>query len=218
MVYIVVWKGGYDMKTHYEIFRDNLRREMNARKLSQSDVARICGASKQAVSTWMNATRAPRMDKIEILARYFGIPKSALLEEPSENIVQITGAVPVVGKIAAGAPILAQENIVDYLPVTVRHPDEYFALIVRGDSMINAGIPNGSQVLVHIQDYAENGQIVACRVNGDEATLKRFRQTGGTVLLMPENPNYEPIIVPAADFASGSAEILGVVKQVTVNI
>ena len=139
-------------------------------------------------------------------------------DNTERNIVQITGAVPVVGKIAAGAPILAQENIVDYLPVTVRHPEEYFALIVRGDSMINAGIPNGSQVLVHIQDYAENGQIVACRVNGDEATLKRFRQTGGTVLLMPENPNYEPIIVPADDFSTGQAEILGVVKQVTVNI
>lgn len=206
------------MKDYKDTFSKNLRIHMQRRRLNGSEMAQICGVSKQAVSTWLNGIKIPRMDKIEILARYFGIPKSALLEEPSENIVQITGAVPVVGKIAAGAPILADENIVDYLPVTVRHPEEYFALIVRGDSMINAGIPNGSQVLVHIQDYAENGQIVACRVNGDEATLKRFRQTGGTVLLMPENPNYEPIIVPAADFASGSAEILGVVKQVTVNI
>ena len=206
------------MKDYKDTFSKNLRIHMQHRRLNGSEVAQICGVSKQAVSTWLNGIKIPRMDKIEILARYFGIPKSALLEEPSENIVQITGAVPVVGKIAAGAPILAEENIVDYLPVTVRHPEEYFALIVRGDSMINAGIPNGSQVLVHIQDYAENGQIVACRVNGDEATLKRFRQTGGTVLLMPENPNYEPIIVPVADFASGSAEILGVVKQVTVNI
>lgn len=206
------------MKDYKDTFSKNLRIQMQNRRLNGTEISQICGVSKQAVSAWLNGIKIPRMDKIETLAQYFGIPKSALLEEPSENIVQITGAVPVVGKIAAGAPILADENIVDYLPVTVRHPEEYFALIVRGDSMINAGIPNGSQVLVHIQDYAENGQIVACRVNGDEATLKRFRQTGGTVLLMPENPNYEPIIVPVADFASGSAEILGVVKQVTVNI
>ena len=206
------------MKSHYEVFRDNLRREMNARKLSQSDIARISGASKQAVSTWMNATRAPRMDKIEILCRYFGIPKSRLLEEQTDNIIQISGAVPVMDGIAAGLPVLAQENIVDYMPVTVRHPEEYFYLIVRGDSMINAGIPNGSQVLIHMQPNADNGQIVACRVNGDEATLKRFKQVGDTVLLMPENPAYEPIIVPVSDFCTGEAEIIGVVKKVTIDV
>lgn len=206
------------MKNVQKIFSDNLRLQMSKRRLNGSEIAKICGVSKQAVSSWINCQRLPRMDKVEILCQYFGIPKSALLEEPTENIVQITGAVPVVDGIAAGLPILAQENIVDYLPVTVRHPEEYFALIVRGDSMIGAGIPDGSQVLVHIQQDADNGQIVACRVNGDEATLKRFRQTGDTVLLMPENPKYEPIIVPASQFRTGEAEILGVVKQVTVNI
>lgn len=202
-------------------FSDILRARRNALNLTLEEVGEAVGVSKTTVLRWESGEiKNLRRDKIYKLAQILGVEPSILMgwKNDSENIVQITGAVPVVGKIAAGAPILAQENIVDYLPVTVRHPEEYFALIVRGDSMINAGIPDGSQVLVHIQDYAENGQIVACRVNGDEATLKRFRQTGSTVLLMPENPNYEPIIVPADDFSTGQAEILGVVKQVTVNI
>ena len=202
-------------------FKDILKARRNALNLTLEEVGEAVGVSKTTVLRWESGEiKNLRRDKIYKLAQILGVEPSVLMgwKNDSENIVQITGAVPVVGKIAAGAPILAEENIVDYLPVTVRHPEEYFALIVRGDSMINAGIPNGSQVLVHIQDYAENGQNVACRVNGDEATLKRFRQTGDTVLLMPENPKYEPIIVPAADFTTGQAEILGVVKQVTVNI
>lgn len=206
------------MKTHYEIFRDNLRREMKARKLSQSDIARICGASKQAVSTWMNATRAPRMDKIEILCRYFGIPKSALLEEPNLTASGIHGTVPVIDGIAAGLPVLAEENIVDYMLVTVPNASEYFALVVHGESMIGAGIPNGSKVLIHIQHDAEDGQIVACRLNGEEATLKRFRRKGDFVLLIPENAAFEPILVPCSDFTNGEAEILGVVKQVIIDL
>lgn len=206
------------MKTHYEIFRDNLRREMNARKLSQADIARISGSSKQAVSTWLSATRAPRMDKIEILCRYFGIPKSALLEEPDLTSSGIHGTVPVIDGIAAGLPVLADENIVDYMLVTVPNASEYFALVVHGESMIGAGIPNGSKVLIHIQHDAEDGQIVACRLNGEEATLKRFRRKGDLVLLIPENAAFEPILVPCADFTNGEAEILGVVKQVIIDL
>ena len=84
--------------------------------------------------------------------------------------------------------------------------------------MIGAGIPDGCKVLIHIQPTAENGQIVACRVNGDEATLKRFKQKGATVFLLPENPDYEPYIVPVVDFDNGEAEILGVVKQIIKDV
>ena len=207
---------------------ERLKEALHIRHMKAIELSRLTGIDRGSISCYASGKYEPKQKAIYLMAKALNVSEAWLMgydvdmfrtpDNTERNIVQITGAVPVVGKIAAGAPILAQENIVDYLPVTVRHPEEYFALIVRGDSMINAGIPNGSQVLVHIQDYAENGQIVACRVNGDEATLKRFRQTGGTVLLMPENPNYDPIIVPIADFASGYAEILGVVKQVTVNI
>ena len=80
--------------------------------------------------------------------------------------------------------------------------------------MIGAGIQDGDLVLIRMQSSAENGQIVACQVNGDEATLKRFHQQINTVLLMPENPKYEPIIVPIADFESGRAKIIGVAIEI----
>ena len=118
--------------------------------------------------------------------------------------------IPVVGNIAAGKPILARENIIGYIPTDIKNPDEYFYLHVEGDSMINAGIENDSDVLIRSQNCAENGQIVACFANGDSATLKRFKQIGDTVVLMPENSAYEPIIVKCSDFESGYARILGV--------
>ncbi len=102
--------------------------------------------------------------------------------------------------------------------VTVPNASEHFALVVHGESMIGAGIPDGAKVLVHIQHDAEDGQIVACRVNGDEATLKRFKQKGDTVFLLAENPAYEPYIVPVKDFENGDAEILGVVRQIIIDI
>lgn len=126
--------------------------------------------------------------------------------------------VPIYGVIRAGAPLLAQEHIIGYEFTDVRNPEEYFYLKVVGDSMINAGISNGSKVLVHKQNYAEDGQIVVCLVNGDEATLKRYKDKGDMLLLMPENNAYEPIIVPKKDFGSGYAHILGVAKKVVSDL
>ena len=88
--------------------------------------------------------------------------------------------------------------------------EEYFAIRVKGDSMINAGIFNGDIAIIRPQNYADNGQIVACRVNGGKVTLKRFKQQGDTVLLLPENPKHDPLAVPCADFNKGYAEMYGV--------
>ena len=101
--------------------------------------------------------------------------------------------VPVVGNVAAGAPILAQENIDEYLTFdTGSRSGEYFALRVRGESMINAGILPGDLVVVHQQKDANNGEIVVALL-GDEATVKRLSRRNGEVWLLPENENYRPI-------------------------
>ena len=120
--------------------------------------------------------------------------------------------VPVVGRVTAGEPILAVENIEEYYPLPKDFTSyrDLFILKVKGDSMINAGITDGSSVLIHKQSCAEDGQIVACMVNGDSATLKRFKQLGETVLLIPENSKYKPIIIKSADFNTGYARICGV--------
>ncbi len=104
--------------------------------------------------------------------------------------------VPLVGRVTAGQPILALENIEETypLPAELVGRDNVFMLAVRGDSMINAGILDGDYVLVRDQDTARNGEIVVAMVGEDEATVKRFFREKDHVRLQPENDYLEPII------------------------
>ena len=122
--------------------------------------------------------------------------------------------IPILGRIHAGAPLAAVENIEGHDYADVPEGEEYFFLRVKGDSMINAGINTGDLVLVKQQSCAENGNIVVCMVNGDETTLKRYFLQGETVILQPENSDYTPVIVPRKEFDSGYARIVGVAKEV----
>ena len=101
--------------------------------------------------------------------------------------------VPIVGNVAAGSPILAEECIEDYLTFdTGGRSGEYFALRVRGESMLNAGILPGDLVVVRRQQTCNNGEIVVAMID-DEATVKRFSRQNGRVWLLPENEAYAPI-------------------------
>lgn len=103
------------------------------------------------------------------------------------------GRIPIVGNVAAGSPILAQECVEDYLTFDPNGPaEEYFALHVRGESMINAGILNGDLVVVRRQQVASSGEIVVAMID-EEATVKRFSRKDGHIWLLPENPEYAPI-------------------------
>ena len=88
--------------------------------------------------------------------------------------------------------------------------EDYFYLEVCGDSMKNCGIVDGTYVLFHKQQYAENGDIVACLVDGDSATVKRFQKQNHRIILSPENESYSPILLSPEDFEIGRARILGV--------
>lgn len=120
-------------------------------------------------------------------------PRAMTLSEPRvEGVV-----VPVLGRIAAGAPVLAAEHVEEYLTVPMGFVSgaEHFALRVQGDSMIDAGILDGDTVVVRARNSAENGDIVAVLLPGpaeDEATVKRLRRERNRVLLVPENPALEP--------------------------
>jgi len=109
--------------------------------------------------------------------------------------------VPLLGRIAAGAPVLAAENVEEYLTVPMGFADggDHFALRVAGDSMIGAGILDHDVVVVRRQDSADEGDIVAALLPGpaeDEATVKRLRRQRGRVILVPENPTLEPFEMP----------------------
>ena len=104
-------------------------------------------------------------------------------------------AVPLVGNITAGQPILAEENLEEYVPLPelMLGDGEHFILKVHGDSMIDAGILDGDYIVVRSQPEAHNGEIVAAMVDGDSATVKRFYKENGHFRLQPENPTMEPI-------------------------
>ncbi len=118
-----------------------------------------------------------------------GVSMGPVAEETDPRANQV----PVVGNVAAGSPILAQECIEDYLTFdTGGLSGEHFALRVRGESMLNAGILPGDLVVVHRQQEVRNGEIVVALFE-DEATVKTYQRKNGQVWLLPENPEYEPI-------------------------
>jgi repressor LexA len=116
-------------------------------------------------------------------------------------------SVPIVGNVAAGAPILAEQNIEDHVLLSPElAQDGFFLLRVRGDSMVNAGILDGDLVLVRPQQEAPNGSIVVALVDND-ATVKRIERGNGHVKLIAENPAYEPIV-------TSNVSLVGVVRGV----
>jgi repressor LexA len=125
----------------------------------------------------------------------------------SEGVRPRANQIPIVGNVAAGSPILAQECIEDYLTFDTDGPaEEHFALRVRGESMLGIGILPGDLVIVHRQPEANNGEIVVALFE-DEATVKTLSCENGHVWLLPQNPDYEPI-------DGTNAEIIGRVVAV----
>lgn len=125
--------------------------------------------------------------------RAMGLSFSSL--SPAENVT--LREIPVIGRVAAGTPILAEENVEETLtlPEDIAGHGDVFILRVRGESMIQAGIMNDDYIVVHKQPDANNGEIVVALIE-DEATVKRFYKENGHIRLQPENDTMEPIIVP----------------------
>jgi repressor LexA len=122
-------------------------------------------------------------------------------------------AIPLLGEIAAGSPIIAEENIEETLalPRDLVGTGTLFALRVKGDSMVGAGIMPGDLVIIRQQQTADDGTIVAALVDGEEATVKRLRRSAGGVTLEAENPAYEPI---AADDVRILGKVVAVFRRV----
>lgn len=203
-------------------FGEKLKKLRLERKMSQEQLATLLGTSKQVISRYENGQRSPKISIVQEYAEKLGVPLDYLIDNNMNEIFELVPdaipykrgrKIPIVGTIPAGSPILAIENIEGYDLADVPEDREYFFLRVKGDSMVNANIFEGDLVLVEKCPCAENGQIVACIINGEEATLKRFYRQKDTVILQPETPAYPPIIVSCKDFDAGYARILGVVRE-----
>lgn len=185
-----------------EIMAKNIQKNLDKIGKSQTDMARDLGFPEMTVSNWLNAKTYPRPDKIQMMADYFNIRRSDLIEEKDEleNLIKVPNElihIPILGEIACGNPILAQENFEGYRvePKDALPSGNLYYLKTKGDSM-EPTIPNGAWVMIREQPDVENGEIAAVLVNGDtEVTLKRVRKQGDSVVLMPDNPKYSPIII-----------------------
>ena len=132
-----------------------------------------------------------RLEEAGVIAKGAGKGRAIALTEQAQR-PQPEERIPIVGNVAAGSPILAEECIEDYLTFdTGGHGEEYFALRVRGESMLNAGILPGDLVVVRRQQTANNGEIVVALLE-DEATVKRLSRRNGKTWLLPENDDYSP--------------------------
>lgn len=168
---------------------------------SQQELAQKIGVSRSTIGMYETGEREPAFETLEALADTFNVNMATLLGQPSgsvclpKNIVPIghMPQVPLVGRIACGTPILAEENITDYVDLP-GHVRADYALTCIGDSMINAGIRDGDIVYIRQQSVVDNGQIAAVLVGDEEATLKRFYRVGDTVTLNAENPAFPPLV------------------------
>ncbi|ABG87657.1 transcriptional repressor LexA [Clostridium perfringens] len=158
-------------------------------------VREIC----QAVSLKSTSTvhgHLKRLEKKGLIYRDPTKPRALEIVELSNEEKELID-IPIVGKVTAGMPILATENIEDMfqIPINyVKHNNDLFILKVTGDSMIEAGILDGDLAIIEQKNIATNGDIVVALIE-NEATIKRFFKENGFIRLQPENKNYEPIIV-----------------------
>ena len=204
---------------------ERLEALLEAHHTSVYRLSKETGISPSTFSDWKSGRSSPKADKLRRIAEYFGISTDTLLGggagETSDLSVFLSvkakKMIPILGEIRAGEPILAQTTRIGSEFADVDSPEEYFYLQVRGDSMKDCGIVEGSLVLFRRSETAEDGDIVACLV-GDEATVKRFRRIRHKILLVPENDNYDPIILSADDFSSGEARILGIATEVKIKL
>ena len=160
------------------------------------------------------STVQSHLNKLEKLGYIRRDPTKSRTIEILDSVNEINQeiiSIPVIGQITAGEPILAQQNIEEYIPLPANlvKGNDNFILKVKGESMINAGILNKDYVIVDRSSYADNSQIVVALINGEHATVKRFFKEGNMVRLQPENEFMDPLILNEK-----SVEIIGVVKGV----
>lgn len=201
-------------------FGARLRGLMEERGLSYEQLGTLLGRNPQTLNRYVLGRREPKIGTAAAIARALGVDPLWLqgYDVPRTPSPAGGGMVPVLGTIRAGLPMAARQQAEGWAAADVSGPEDHFYLRVTGDSMVNAGIRPGDLVLIRRQDTAENGQIVACLVDGEDATLKRFRVQRDMVILQPENPAYEPRLVPLRDFETGAAHIVGVAVRLVRNL
>ena len=197
------------------IFMNNLNTYIDASGKTQAEIAKAIGVSPQTFNTWCKGIAIPRMGKVQALADYFLINKSDLIEEKKVARPTIaTRTINVLGRVAAGIPINAIEEIIDTEEITedMAKTGEFFGLLIRGHSM-EPRICDGDVVIVRQQDDAETGDVVIVTVNGDEATCKRLKKYHDGIELISNNPSYDTLFFDNNEILTKPVRIIGKVVE-----
>lgn len=175
--------------------------------LSQDYIADKLGyKSYTTIQKWEMGTSEPSVSVLDKLSKLYNVDMDSMytvdLESNQSSSIKEYKRYPLIGTIAAGTPILAEENIEDHFNLDSRIKAD-FCLKIKGDSMMGAGILPGDIVFIRQQNNLENGEIGAILIE-DEATLKKFYKEGDTIILQAENDLYKPIIL-----TNGNIRVLG---------
>lgn len=198
-----------------ETCAERICKALEIRQIRQADLVERTGIPKSAISQYCSGAFKPKQKRLFQIAEALNVDEAWLmgLDVPMErnagpkNIIPMPEMrkIPLLGNIACGEPILAAENIGEYIEIP-KHINADFALTCKGDSMINARIFDGDVVYIRKQDTVDNGQIAAVLID-NEATLKRVKLLPDRIILSPENPLYDPLVYRAEEM--NDVHILG---------
>lgn len=201
-----------------KVFSKNLRKYMDLYQKSRSDICKDLGFAYTTFTSWETGVNYPRIDKIEMMADYFHIEKSDLIEDktdkPSSPVKGIR--IPVLGRVAAGIPIEAITDIEDWeeIPQSMAKTGEYFALKIAGKSM-EPRMMDGDVVIVRRQPDVDSGDIAVVLVNGNDATVKQISKSDAGLTLIGWNPSvYTPKTYNKKECKELPVSILGKVVEI----
>ena len=205
-------------------FNDRLKTLGTSRGLTLEQLAKKLGCSKSSVNMYERGEREPSFEMLEAIADFFNVDIDYLLgksdvknRDPYTAVIDAIETpirIPVLGSVPAGIPLEAIEDIIDYeeIPAEMARTGDYFGLRIRGNSM-EPKISEGDVVIVRKQETVENGQIAVVMINGDDATVKKFYDTGAGITLVGLNPTFEPLTYTPDQVAQLPLRVIGRVVE-----
>ena len=203
-------------------FRTRLKQLRNEKKINQRELANFLKVAPSTISMYESGQREPNFEVLESLADFFNVDLNYLLgksDKTTKLMIEDSQPpqglkIPVLGTVAAGIPISAVEDILDYeeVPLSWENQGEFFGLRIKGDSM-EPRMESGDVVIVKQQSDANSGDTVIVLVNGDDATCKKLQKTDNGIMLVSTNPKYPPMFYSNEEISTKPVVILGKVVE-----
>lgn len=204
------------MSSTLEVLRQRIKRMRTHKDLTLKEVANYLGIKEATAQRYESGEiKNIPYDNIVLMAKLFDCSPQYLMGWETQNSSSKKGVkIPVLGKVPAGVPVEAVEDIIDYEEITVEmaKEGEFFGLQIKGNSM-EPRICEGDVVIVRKQDDAETGDLVVAMINGNEATCKRLMKYKDGIRLMPNNPAYEPMYYSNKEIEEKPVKIIGKVVE-----